>query len=54
MAETAASPLAHALRGIGIRQVRLATGLVLFAYIVSHFANHALGNISLGTMDDAL
>jgi adenylate cyclase len=54
MAETAASPLAHVLRGIGIRQVRLATGLVLFAYIVSHFANHALGNISLGTMDDAL
>ncbi len=54
MAETAASPLAHALRGIGIRQVRLATGLVLFAYIVSHFAIHALGNISLGTLDDAL
>ena len=54
MAETAASPLPRFLRGIGIRQVRLATGLVLFAYLISHFTNHALGNISLGTMDDAL
>ena len=35
------------LRGIGVRQVRLACGLVLFAYLVSHFLNHALGNISM-------
>jgi adenylate cyclase len=34
------------LRGIGIRQIRLACGLVLFAYLVSHFLNHALGNVS--------
>ncbi len=34
-------------RGIGVRQVRLGCGLVLFAYLVSHFANHALGNISM-------
>jgi adenylate cyclase len=34
-------------RGIGVRQVRLACGLVLFAYILSHFLNHALGNISM-------
>ncbi|MGD9631820.1 MAG: adenylate/guanylate cyclase domain-containing protein [Pirellulales bacterium] len=54
MAETAASPFIQALRGIGLRQVRLATGLVLFAYIVSHFTNHALGNISVGVMDEAL
>jgi adenylate cyclase len=54
MAETAASPLTHSLRGIGLRQVRLVTGLVLFAYIISHFANHALGNISVSAMDDAL
>src|SRR5260370_27091634 len=33
--------------GIGVRQVRLGCGLVLFAYRVSHFANHALGNISM-------
>jgi adenylate cyclase len=35
------------LRGIGVRQVRLACGLVLFTYLVSHFLNHALGNISV-------
>ena len=34
------------LRGIGVRQVRLACGLVMFSYIFSHFFNHALGNIS--------
>lgn len=54
MAEIAVSPLRGFIRGIGIRQVRLITGLVLFAYVVSHFANHALGNISLRAMDDAL
>jgi len=35
------------IRGISVRQVRLTCGLVLFAYLVSHFLNHALGNISL-------
>lgn len=54
MAETAVSPLRRFIRGIGIRQVRLITGLVLFAYVISHFANHALGNVSLGAMDDGL
>jgi adenylate cyclase len=34
------------LEGVGVRQVRLACGLVLYAYLVSHFLNHALGNIS--------
>jgi adenylate cyclase len=38
------------VRGIGLRQVRLACGLVLFAYLISHFLNHALGNISLEAM----
>jgi adenylate cyclase len=37
--------------GIGIRQVRLGCGLVLFAYLVSHFLNHALGNISLDALE---
>ena len=32
----------------------MAAGLVLFAYITSHFLNHALGNVSLGAMDDML
>ena len=35
------------LRGISLRQIRLASGMVLFAYLVSHFLNHALGNISM-------
>ncbi|MGE5165273.1 MAG: adenylate/guanylate cyclase domain-containing protein [Sphingobacteriales bacterium] len=39
------------LRGIGVRQVRLATGLVMFAYIFSHFFNHALGVISYDAME---
>jgi adenylate cyclase len=34
-------------RGIGVRQIRLGCGLVLFAYLISHFLNHALGNISM-------
>jgi adenylate cyclase len=36
--------------GIGIRQIRLLCGLVLFAYLVSHFLNHALGNISMDAL----
>jgi adenylate cyclase len=36
--------------GINARQIRLACGLVLFAYLVSHFLNHALGNISLDAL----
>jgi len=35
------------LRGISVRQVRLGCGLVLFVYLVSHFLNHALGNVSM-------
>src|SRR6202171_4077736 len=38
------------LRGIGVRQIRLACGVVLFAYLVSHFLNHALGNISMDAL----
>src|SRR4051812_539865 len=38
------------LSGIGIRQVRVTCGLVLFAYLVSHLANHALGSVSYATM----
>jgi len=34
-------------RGIGVRQVRLGCGMVLFAYLISHFLNHSLGNISM-------
>jgi adenylate cyclase len=38
------------IRSIGLRQIRLACGLVLFAYLLSHFLNHALGNISLDAL----
>ena len=38
------------VRGIGVRQIRLVSGLVLFAYLVSHFLNHALGNISMDAL----
>src|SRR5215472_8352410 len=47
----ATSHISARLRSIGVRQVRLACGLVMFAYIFSHFFNHALGNISYATMD---
>jgi adenylate cyclase len=39
------------LRGVNARQVRLVCGLVLFAYVTSHFLNHALGNISVEAME---
>jgi adenylate cyclase len=42
--------LAKLVRGISIRQVRLACGLVLFTYLVSHFLNHALGNVSMAAL----
>jgi adenylate cyclase len=47
-------PLARALRGIGVRQIRLCSGIILFTYLVSHFINHALGNISTDAMDALL
>src|ERR1700676_275297 len=50
MARFSQDQLKQYLRGIGVRQVRLACGLVLFAYLVSHFLNHALGNISMDAL----
>jgi adenylate cyclase len=47
----AAHRLMAKLRGIGVRQVRIACGLAMFTYIFSHFFNHALGNISYATME---
>ena len=41
-------------RAPSLRQVRLAAGLVLFTYVSLHFANHALGNISVGAMERGL
>lgn len=45
------SGIARWLGGIGVRQVRLLCGLVMFSYIFSHFFNHALGNFSYDIME---
>jgi adenylate cyclase len=37
-----------------LRQLRIACGLVLFCYLVSHFTNHALGNISYAAIKEGL
>ena len=50
MASPSREQLTRFIRGIGVRQVRLVCGVVLFAYLVSHFLNHALGNISMDAM----
>jgi len=54
MIATVRSQLARSIRGVGLRQIRLACGLVLFAYLVSHFLNHALGNISMAALAKGL
>lgn len=51
MAATASSRLSELFRGSSARQVRLVCGVILFAYVVSHFLNHALGNVSVGAME---
>src|SRR5437764_11986025 len=54
MAESAPAQLGKFIRGISVRQIRLACGLVLFAYLVSHFVNHALGNVSMEALAGGL
>src|ERR1700722_15982724 len=39
---------------LSLRRIRLATGLVLYVYVTLHFANHALGNISVDAMESGL
>ena len=50
MSEPILTRIGKLLRGVSLRQVRLACGLILFTYLVSHFLNHALGNISVEAM----
>ena len=38
------------IRGVSVRQIRMVCGLILFAYLISHFLNHALGNISVDAL----
>ncbi len=47
-------PMFGILAAIGIRQIRLTCGLILFAYLLSHFVNHALGSVSYATMEAGL
>lgn len=47
MASSLQDRLTTSIRGISLRQIRLVCGVVLFGYLVSHFLNHALGNISM-------
>jgi adenylate cyclase len=37
-----------------IRRLRLASGLVMFAYVTTHFVNHSLGLVSVQVMDREL
>ncbi len=39
-------------RGANIQKVRLASGLILFAFATTHFLNHALGLVDLETMHE--
>ena len=54
MAASSSEQIRTLARGIGLRQVRLVSGSILFTYLVSHFLNHALGNISLEAMADGV
>jgi adenylate cyclase len=54
LAELSRASLVKYTRGVGVRQIRLACGTVLFAYLLSHFANHAFGNISLNALATGL
>lgn len=48
------SALRKKLRRPTVRDLRLASGLVLFAYIMTHLTNHALGLVSLDFAEEGL
>ena len=54
MSEATVRARPHFIDGIGVRQVRITCGLILFSYLLSHFANHALGNVSYAAMEEGL
>lgn len=41
-------------KGTWPQRIRLWSGLFLFAYVLAHYANHALGHISLAAMEQGL
>ncbi|MBP1181502.1 adenylate/guanylate cyclase domain-containing protein [Methylobacterium sp. PvR107] len=49
-----ATPAARSRPPLTLRRLRLASGLILFGYVLTHLSNHALGNISLDAMEDGL
>lgn len=51
---TAPAQMSELVRATSVRQVRLVCGIILFAYVISHFLNHALGNISVDAMEIAV
>ncbi|MBM6592692.1 adenylate/guanylate cyclase domain-containing protein [Microvirga pudoricolor] len=46
-------PAPESRKGLPLRDIRLASGLILGAFLVSHFANHALGLVSVEAMEAA-
>ena len=50
MTASARFQFARFIRSVSVRQIRFACGLVLYAYLISHFLNHALGNISMAAL----
>ncbi|PDT92271.1 adenylate/guanylate cyclase domain-containing protein [Bradyrhizobium sp. Y36] len=48
---SAPAHMSELVRATSVRQVRLVCGLILFSYVISHFLNHALGNISVEAME---
>ncbi|WP_271568914.1 adenylate/guanylate cyclase domain-containing protein [Bradyrhizobium sp. CCBAU 11386] len=48
---TAPVHMPELVRATSVRQVRLICGVILFSYVVSHFLNHALGNVSVDAME---
>jgi adenylate cyclase len=45
-------PVAGASRAVWVTRLRLGSGLVLFTYLTTHYANHALGLVSLQAMEE--
>lgn len=48
---TAPVHMPELVRATSVRQVRLVCGIILFAYVISHLLNHALGNVSVDAME---
>lgn len=46
-----ALPQGFSIARVSLRQLRLATGLILFAFVLTHFLNHAVGLVSIDAME---